>query len=216
MPFFASNSDASVEESNGMCLDCHESHVTLNWAGSTHEVEDVGCADCHSVHHPRDPALHTETQSEVCYDCHVQQKADAAKPFAHPIRFGRMDCTACHSPHGSSADYLLVRNSTNETCYTCHQDKRGPVLWEHAPVTEDCSYCHESHGSIHPALLTRRPPLLCQQCHSQAGHPSVPYTTAGLPEGSGAPSPMVLSGSCLNCHSQIHGSNHPSGPALNR
>ena len=109
---------------------------------------------------------------------------------------------------------MLVRNTTNETCYECHQDKRGPHLWEHAPVVEDCSLCHLPHGSVNQALLVKRPPLLCQACHSQAGHPSVPHTTAGLP--SGNPSAMLLNGSCLNCHSQVHGSNHPSGANLMR
>jgi hypothetical protein len=26
----------------------------------------------------------------------------------------------------------------------------------------------------------------------------------------------VVAGSCLNCHSQVHGSNHPSGSRLTR
>jgi hypothetical protein len=58
-------------------------------------------------------------------------------------------------------------------------------------------------------MLTRRAPLLCQQCHSQAGHPSLSLTAAGLPGGS--PSALVVGSSCLNCHGEVHGSNHPSG-----
>ena len=63
-------------------------------------------------------------------------------------------------------------------------------------------------------MLVKRPPLLCQSCHSQAGHPSVPHSSGGLADGT--PSAMLLNGSCLNCHSQVHGSNHPSGPRLTR
>ena len=63
-------------------------------------------------------------------------------------------------------------------------------------------------------MLTQRPPLLCQSCHSQSGHPSVPHGSGGLADGN--PSPYLLSGSCLNCHSQVHGSNHPSGVNLSR
>ena len=214
IPYFSSQSTASVTDENGICLGCHETHVAMDWAGSAHETEDLVCSDCHSVHAVHDPVTRTQTQSQVCYGCHVQQRADANKPFNHPIREKFATCTDCHNPHGTSSDFMLVRNSTNETCYTCHQDKRGPLLWEHAPVTEDCAICHMPHGSVHPAMLTKRPPLLCQQCHSQAGHPSVPYTSSGLADGSA--SPMLLSGSCLNCHSQVHGSNHPSGAALQR
>jgi hypothetical protein len=63
-------------------------------------------------------------------------------------------------------------------------------------------------------MLTQRAPLLCQSCHSQQGHPSVAMETAGLP--AGMPSQFLLGQSCLNCHSQVHGSNHPSGSKLMR
>jgi DmsE family decaheme c-type cytochrome len=214
VPYWGHASTADTAEHNQVCLGCHQKHMGLQWAGSTHDVEDLNCSGCHNPHAQADPVLKTYTQSQVCYECHAAQKADENKPYAHPIAERRMACTSCHAPHGSSADHLLVRNTTNETCYTCHQEKRGPLLWEHAPVTEDCSYCHEPHGSIHPALLTKRPPLLCQQCHSQSGHPSLPYTSTGLADGN--PSAYLLGGSCLNCHSQVHGSNHPSGATLSR
>jgi DmsE family decaheme c-type cytochrome len=128
----------------------------------------------------------------------------------HPLPEGKMACTACHSPHGSSAPAQLVKNTVNETCTSCHAEFRGPFLWEHQPVTEDCANCHDAHGSAQPALLKLRPPFLCQTCHEGAGHPSIANTPQGLP-GGGAPSAFLLAGGCINCHSQIHGSNHPSG-----
>jgi DmsE family decaheme c-type cytochrome len=108
----------------------------------------------------------------------------------------------------------LVRQTLNDTCYQCHAEKRGPYLWEHAPVSEDCGLCHAPHGSNHPGMLTRRAPLLCQSCHSQSGHPSVPQTADGL--ANGVPSQFLLAQSCMNCHTQVHGSNHPSGSKLMR
>ena len=33
---------------------------------------------------------------------------------------------------------VLARTTVNDTCYDCHAEKRGPYLWEHAPVSEDC------------------------------------------------------------------------------
>ena len=60
---------------------------------------------------------------------------------------------------------MLAQLTLNDNCYTCHAEKRGPFLWEHEPSSEDCGICHRPHGSLHPALLTSRPPLLCQQCH---------------------------------------------------
>ena len=83
-------------------------------------------------------------------------------------------------------------------------------------MAEDCSLCHTPHGSVRPALLTKNPPLLCQQCHSQAGHPSVARTSNGLPGGSAGGTAFTIAGSCTNCHVQVHGSNHPSGSKLMR
>ena len=100
-------------------------------------------------------------------------------------------------------------------CFECHADKRGPFVWEHAPVAEDCTTCHAPHGSIHPGMLKARGPMLCQSCHSEAGHPSLaPVAAAGL--AGGQRSPYVLGQNCLTCHSQVHGSNHPSGSKLMR
>ena len=204
----------SAENENAVCMDCHSRHVGLPWTGSMHERNDVACTDCHSVHLPTDPVMLQTAQAEVCFDCHREQKADSLKPFAHPVEFGVMTCTSCHSPHHSSGDTLLKRDTLNELCWSCHTDLKGPYLFEHAPASEDCSLCHNAHGSVHQALLTRRPPLLCQSCHSQSGHPSIAYTPGSLPGNN--PSAMVVGGSCLNCHSQIHGSNHPSGSKLMR
>ena len=70
-------------------------------------------------------------------------------------------------------------------------------------------------GEVQAAMLSQRPPFLCQQCHGAQGHPSVPGLPSGLP-GSGTPSGYLLASGCANCHSQVHGSNHPSGTWLTR
>jgi hypothetical protein len=58
-------------------------------------------------------------------------------------------------------------------------------------------------------------PMLCQSCHSQVGHPSgAPTAANSLPGGSR--SQYALGMNCLNCHSNVHGSNHPSGSTLMR
>jgi DmsE family decaheme c-type cytochrome len=211
---FGKQSDTPVEKQNGMCLNCHEAKEHVDWKGSVHESGNVACASCHTVHASRDPVLTMQTQAEVCYNCHKKERTEFYKTSSHPVRFGKMGCTDCHQTHGSTTTSLLKKPTLNQTCYTCHAEKRGPLLWEHAPVSEDCSLCHTAHGSIHPALLTKRAPLLCQQCHSQMGHPSVALTSSGLPGAS--PSALLLSGGCVNCHSQVHGSNHPSGVKLMR
>lgn len=214
---FGAKSAASHTEQDRMCLACHEDHSRVGWQGSVHEQNEVACADCHTVHVARDPALDKLVQAETCYGCHTKQRAELLRPSVHPVRFDAMACTDCHNPHDSWGPSLLIKASLNDTCYECHAEKRGPVLWEHAPVSEDCSLCHVPHGSNHNALLSNRPPFLCQQCHAQQGHPSTPWDGSGLPGGSEPFARQFLLGkSCLNCHSQVHGSNHPSGAKLTR
>jgi DmsE family decaheme c-type cytochrome len=212
---FGVGSPTPVEKQNGACLTCHRKDMHLSWNGGAHDDNRVACASCHRSHTETDPVLKVVSQPDVCGACHVSERLSHNKSFAHPLRQGQLGCTACHAPHGGSNEMQLKRENVNLTCYTCHADKRGPFVWEHAPVTENCSLCHAPHGSNQPAMLKQRGPLLCQSCHSQVGHPSLAHGTSGLPGGT-PPSAYLLNGNCTNCHSQVHGSNHPSGAALTR
>ena len=211
---FGSGSGTPVDVQNGMCLGCHAADAGPAWHASAHDDNELACADCHQSHVAHDPVVQVATQPGICFECHTEKRSQVLKPYAHPLADGKMACTGCHAPHGEVTDGLLARQTVNATCYECHAEKRGPYLWEHAPVVEDCANCHEPHGSIHPGMLSARAPLLCQSCHSQAGHPSVAYTAGGLADGNA--SPFLLGQSCLNCHSQVHGSNHPSGSKFMR
>lgn len=209
---FGEGDGATVAEQNEACLGCHQSHD--GWFGSAHERTDVACVSCHVIHTEADPVFDPMGQQENCFGCHPRTRADIHKPSGHPLRFGNMACSDCHDVHDGSNDSLLTTDDINDNCYGCHAEKRGPFLWEHAPVSEDCTLCHQPHGSNHPAMLTRRPPLLCQQCHSAAGHPGTAYTGEDIgEEGSDR---FLLARSCMNCHSQVHGSNHPSGATRTR
>lgn len=200
-----------TEIQNKICLSCHQGNDHITWNTSKHANGDLACANCHRIHSANDPVLSKSSQADVCYACHTKQRSDFTKTSTHPVHTGLQSCIDCHDVHGSSADHLLIKPTVNQTCYTCHAEKRGPFLWPHAPVAEDCTLCHTPHGSVYPALLNKSPPLLCQQCHSAAGHPAVARTADALPGGSSGPSVFLLGGSCANCHTQVHGSNHPSG-----
>ncbi|MCA1799432.1 MAG: DmsE family decaheme c-type cytochrome [Xanthomonadaceae bacterium] len=191
------------------CATCHADVGSLHWPHSAHARAGVSCTDCHVVHVPRDPAGIRAAQFDRCTDCHQDVASAFHRPSSHPVLSGALACTDCHNPHGSRGDAALVRDSVNETCYACHADLRGPFLWEHPPVREDCSTCHLPHGSVHDKLMTARTPYLCQQCHLAQFHPSVALSGTTVPP-SGASSSMLLR-NCMNCHTQVHGSNHPSG-----
>jgi DmsE family decaheme c-type cytochrome len=212
-----------IEVQNAQCLGCHEGAQRVYWAGSTHALNRIGCSDCHSpmARLSRNGLMRTALVSDTCALCHQQQRAEFQRRSHMPLPEGKMSCADCHNPHGSVTRPLLKADSVNETCTTCHAEKRGPFLWEHAPVRESCLNCHMPHGSNHDYLLVGARPFICQQCHSPPlGHPGAFYnasqTAAAAQQPGGNQSARVIGRSCQNCHSQIHGSNHPSGARFQR
>lgn len=213
---FGPDSSLSPAKQNSVCLSCHNDEKRVAWSGSHHDNAELACASCHSIHTATDPILSKQQEAEVCTGCHTRQQADMNKRSSHPLKWQQMTCSDCHNSHGSLTDAGLNQPSINDTCFQCHAEKRGPLLWEHAPVSENCVSCHNPHGSVHENLLKARAPQLCQQCHANDGHAGKAHlgnTEFGAQVGNNA---FSGGNSCLNCHSQVHGSNHPSGKLLQR
>jgi DmsE family decaheme c-type cytochrome len=194
------------------CATCHNRGEHAVWSGSQHDSRNVGCVSCHSVHAPKGPRqLKVATQPQLCASCHRDKLAKLDRSGHMPVREGKMQCTTCHNVHGSTNVRLLrVGDSISELCTSCHAEKRGPFLWEHAPTRDGCTTCHDPHGSSNERMLVAKPPILCQRCHVATRHPSTIYDAALIGAGS-TPSIRVYARSCVTCHSAIHGSNHPSG-----
>ena len=198
---------------NQTCLTCHNRGTHAGWEGSGHESRNLSCSTCHSVHSPKslEKQLVKKTQTEVCATCHRTQVAKTERAVAHmPVREGKMSCSSCHNPHGSvnNVKALKAGSSVSESCTTCHTEMRGPMLWEHAPVKESCATCHDPHGSSNDRMLNVRMPMLCQRCHVATRHPATLYDRDEITTNK---SNRMFGRSCVNCHSNIHGSNHPSG-----
>jgi DmsE family decaheme c-type cytochrome len=214
---FTRRADAPIELQNAQCLQCHQGRSRIFWHGSVHQTAALGCSDCHNpmARLSAEGLLARSSVSETCYTCHQQQRAEFRKRSRMPLPEGRMSCSDCHNPHGSSTRGLLKADSVNQVCYRCHAEKRGPFVWEHAPVRENCLGCHVPHGSSHDSLLTVARPFLCQQCHANVFHPANLVTRSNLPQGA-RPDERAVNRNCSNCHSQIHGSNHPAGARFHR
>ena len=224
---------------NESCLQCHSGDRHLfDWQGGKHDRNDMSCMSCHSVHHRKFTAevlagrrralaegqtlglddvkfpagmLSGLTVEETCFRCHSDKRKALFQRSTHLFRTEnrqmKMSCSSCHNPHGGEGRKMLAATSPNQLCYQCHAEKRGPFLWEHDPVQQDCLTCHAPHGSNHVSLLTRRSHQLCQQCHVNM----LPRhsTVAGFDV-------FTFNRGCVNCHSQVHGSNHPSGRTFTR
>jgi len=200
----------TAAENNAICLGCHEKGARTLWHGSIHQSRGLMCTNCHTIMKAvsRKHQLKTAHQPDTCFQCHKDIRAKVMRSEHMPVREGKMDCTDCHSPHGSANGHLLKEATVNDVCFQCHADKRGPWLWEHPPVVENCLNCHDPHGTMNDNMLKVSRPRLCQRCHSVARyHPANPRNPKEL---------RAIGSGCLNCHSQIHGSNAPGGAAFVR
>jgi DmsE family decaheme c-type cytochrome len=195
----------STKEINSRCMTCHAGGAQhMNAINSEHSKNGVSCVSCHSPHHAETKEfLLIKAQPELCYSCHLQQKAQFDMPFHHRVNEGLIQCSDCHNVHGTVRPKQVRTSSTQDVvCFTCHTDKQGPFVFEHQPVKVDgCQSCHLVHGGPNPHMLKlSNVNLLCLQCH----------TTSSFSGAPGAPSfhnQASFFQSCVLCHSQIHGSN---------
>ncbi|UCE25437.1 MAG: DmsE family decaheme c-type cytochrome [Candidatus Zixiibacteriota bacterium] len=210
-----------------LCFNCHRSMGFDDWAFSAHNAGDVSCAGCHAIHSTE---YVKADEPDLCYECHVEVQAAAYMPSRHPVREGKLVCGDCHNPHGGPAR-LTADNTGRELCFSCHAEKEGPFVYEHAPVNEDCLICHNPHGSVADNLLRQTEPSLCLSCHPMHFHATVvsvdgDFTTPQAPERAGTSTSdgwkQGMLTKCSQCHTEIHGSDLPSqaisagGTALTR
>lgn len=209
-------SKLSGSEASELCTTCHDRKAHALWAGSQHDSRNVGCTSCHSVHNPKgDKQLKAKNEAELCATCH-RAVVNKQTRFNHmPVREGKLACSSCHNVHGSANVKLLKAGTTvDESCTSCHQEKRGPYLWEHAPVADACVTCHDPHGSNNDRMLVAKQPFLCQRCHVTSRHPPTVYDSYLLKNSSNGN--KIYGRSCVVCHQMVHGSNSPNGKAFLR
>ncbi len=210
-----------------LCLGCHKNDVPAYWS-SDHADAGVSCWSCHAdALHPvsaREGSAESDEAatwgevkpidlhrgrvgslaqvwpgsrgSEFCYQCHESTENDFLLQFHHPVPEGRMECTDCHSVHGDPVPSLA---ESGQRCLSCHNEIAGPWVFEHVAMDDGCLSCHAPHGSTVEKMLTQGDNALCEQCHFDARYPLI----------GGIDHTRLLSGGalCVDCHSQVHGSN---------
>jgi DmsE family decaheme c-type cytochrome len=187
----------AAREANAACAACHADAADELEAGRNHAglSRAVGCLDCHLAHQlGENGARGPSGINQSCEDCHAEVVAEFQLPYAHP--FGvTVGCTSCHPPHGLPVREL--RHKVREdACVGCHVELRGPFVTPHeGDKIQACLSCHEPHGSPNPRLLTHADTYsLCFSCHEVIDELHVQE-------------PGSLFRQCLNCHTEIHGSN---------
>ena len=109
------------------CFQCHLDKRGEFSLPHTHPVlaGHVTCVDCHDVHQgnsTRGGGAALAASTETCLKCHTQQ----AGPFTYSHGAIREEgCTACHNPHGTVNDKMLVARDAN-LCLRCHLAQTTP------------------------------------------------------------------------------------------
>lgn len=193
----------SAPAADANCLACHDDVKNrVEHAACVHgpASTSAGCAACHPTSQGLSPRPTRDSQRELCLGCHDRPidggrgrpLADIAALLAEnpnhhgPVRDGH--CSACHDPHASPHERLLVGEYTPgfyaafdlsqyELCYSCHNDKQvlsesGTMLtgfrqgdlnlhWLHVNREKGrtCRACHEVHASDRPFHLRESVPF---------------------------------------------------------
>jgi DmsE family decaheme c-type cytochrome len=205
--------DHSPKEIDDRCMTCHASDTQhMHAINSEHAKSGVSCINCHSPHHAQTREfLLVKAQPELCYGCHLRQKAQFDMPFHHRVNEGLVQCSDCHNPHGTvRAKQVRSAVTQDAVCFTCHADKQGPFVFEHQPIkVEGCQSCHAPHGSPNPRLLKfNTVNLLCLQCHTASSFNAAGRSSTGVAPGTPSFHDQQSSiQACTLCHVEIHGSN---------
>jgi predicted CXXCH cytochrome family protein len=154
----------------------------------------------------------------MCHDDHP--RPDDTVIHA-PVAGG--DCGACHTPHASSHDGLLLADARTQ-CLSCHQDlvareESARTVHDTDLEGEGCLACHQPHSSTETHLLSAGSIRTCLNCHEMQrhGHPlgadrldprtGEPITCVTCHDPHGTEFPMQLRGDqkrglCLECHGE--------------
>lgn len=148
--------DLKVEPKNmaAMCENCHQEVKAEFSLPSHHPVPEkrVFCSDCHDAHgNVSDKLLRKSTVKETCIPCHTEKEG----PFVYEHADLTDDCRACHTPHGSVNNNLLVVK-VPYLCLQCHEGHgasgSGTILERREGIYARCTDCHpQIHGSDLPS-----------------------------------------------------------------
>lgn len=131
-----------------------------------------------------------------------------------PIEEG--ECITCHDPHQADNKFLLIENSVQDLCFTCHENNINNYKFLHGPVAAgDCIVCHDPHASINDFLLVSDRITLCYNCHGEKQadfgkkyvHQPVKESCEKCHEPHGSQFPMHLKDDkatlCADCHKEF-------------
>lgn len=192
-------SGLSASEQVETCSRCHVTlHQTAMASTDPRARAGVACLDCHTVHLNANEKLVANDTEIFCLSCHADIAAEFKRRSAHPLESGNITCVDCHDI--SAMQDPFYASGLDWTCQGCHPEFSGPFLYEHPVVYahlvegEGCVECHQPHGSPNDRLLNQSGDGICLQCHGIPPRHRVAHFG------------IAVRYTCVNCHSDIHGS----------
>ncbi|MCR9153548.1 MAG: cytochrome C [Bacteroidetes bacterium] len=217
------------------CTDCHREEswsILKNKHRFNHNLTDyplegqhklVACNDCH-----RSGNFQASMPFARCTDCHE----DYHQGEISAISSGVKDCDACHaltSPFTSSSydwqdhqesDFALEGAHLATPCFACHKETENS-RWDFQFESQSCVSCHDD---VHQDFLSEKyyPNQDCEACHTAEAWSDIKFDhkeTGWNLDGAHAKENCrachynsnlqrfkVLSGDCVECHDNVHGS----------
>jgi len=128
-----------------------------------------------------------EPIGDACMACHEDPREAGSNVHAAAAEG---ECTACHDPHGSDVEGLLLAQGGG-LCTGCHDDPSAAGEYAHAPAAGgECGVCHVPHASDNASLAREAGAALCTGCHEgQAEELAMPVVHR-----------IVQSVGCAACH----------------
>ncbi len=109
-------------------------------------------------------------------------------------------------------------DAENGMCTNCHSGDMG-IGWHAGPHGANdvgCADCHQSHARLDAVQQTSTQADVCADCHQLQRNETRKAFAHPIAEEKLACTDCHGMQGCMNCHSQVHGSNHPSGSKLTR
>jgi len=206
---------------NDQCALCH-TKIVKKFAFSTHarlvvaDSKTEGLSGCEACHGPGSKhvdnghgqfIVNPSKDSEACFRCHQDKKAEFSLPYHHPVPEGKMSCSSCHDPHGTTImeSPKMLFSKTNAVCAQCHKEQTRTHVFDHPALREGCTTCHAVHGSLNKKMLVENDANLCLKCHAQVQGPSGKIYIGNADH----TARIQQRNNCwaAGCHEGVHGSN---------
>ena len=141
------NLKVRLRETAQLCYKCHQDVKAAFSLPNRHPVPEgkVFCTDCHDTHGgSAGKNLRGDTVKAACVQCHAEKEG----PFLFEHADTMEDCRACHTPHGSVNNNLLVLREPF-LCLQCHTTHR--ISSATTPESKRAFYarCTDCHSRIH-------------------------------------------------------------------